>query len=69
MADPIKEEIFKGLKLKQDSTFNINDLYKMMHRWFESSGYDFSEIEYRHYGQGDHVELIWSAEFCINHLC
>ena len=59
------DKLISGLKLKQDSIFNIGDLYKMMHGWFSANGYKFSEVEYRHFGQGDHVELIWKAERTI----
>ncbi len=60
--EPKKEKIYSGVKIKQDSIFSLEELYKLMYRWFETKGYSFSETEYRKYGTGDMVEIIWGAE-------
>ncbi len=65
--EPEKKKLYSGVKIKQDSIFNLEELYKLMYRWFETKGYSFSETEYRKYGAGDMVEIIWSAEKEIDH--
>lgn len=65
--EPEKKKIYSGVKIKQDSIFSLEELYKLMYRWFESKDYKFSETEYRKYGIGDIVEIIWSAEKEIDH--
>lgn len=64
--EPEKEKIYSGVKIKQDSIFSLEELYKVMYRWFETKGYSFSETEYRKYGTGDMVEIIWSAEKAVD---
>ena len=59
---PEKEKVFSGIKIKNDSIFSMDELYKMMYRWFENKGFSFSETEYRKYGTGDMLEIMWYAE-------
>ena len=56
------DKILEGFKIKQESIFDLGELYKTMVGWFEANDYKFSEKEYRHFGEGDHVELRWAAE-------
>lgn len=57
-----KDKILSGIKIKNDSIFSMDELYKMMYRWFENKGFQFSETEYRKYGTGDMLEIMWYAE-------
>lgn len=59
---PEKDKILSGIKIKNDSIFSMDELYKMMFRWFENKGFQFSETEYRKYGTGDMLEIMWYAE-------
>lgn len=59
-----KDTIASGLKIKQRSVFNLDELYKVMWRWFELYGYDMQELEYRDSLEGNtkHLEIKWAAE-------
>lgn len=65
--EPEKEKIYSKVKIKQDSIFSFEELYKIMYRWYETKGYSLSEVEYRKYGTGDFLEIIWTAEKTIDH--
>lgn len=65
--EPIKDKVYSGVKIKQDSVFSMDELYKLMYRWFEAKGYSFSEVEYRKFGQGENLEILWYAEKAIDH--
>ena len=56
--------VASGLKISQKSVFNLQELYKMMFRWFELYGYGFSEREYKDSEAGDakNLEIRWHAE-------
>lgn len=60
-------KILDKFKIKEEGVFNFDDLYKMMFRWFTFNGYGFSEVEYRKFGQGDHIEIIWKADKVLDH--
>ena len=51
-------------KIKQTSTFNLDELYKMMYYWFDRHGYVFKEKEYAEQRvQGSKIlEIRWYAE-------
>ena len=57
-----KVKLLNGIKIKNDSIFSLDELYKTMYRWFENKGFQFSETEYRKHGTGDYLEIMWSAE-------
>lgn len=59
---PEKDKILSGVKIKSDTIFSMDELYKLMYRWFENKGFAFSETEYRKYGTGDMLEIMWYAE-------
>lgn len=53
-----------GVKVKQDSIFNITELYKAMFAWFANYGYDFAEEEYneKDNGRNKDIKFFWTAE-------
>lgn len=55
--------VASGIKIKQRSVFNLDDLYKMMWRWYELYGYEMQELEYRDSVEGGskHLEIKWKA--------
>lgn len=57
-----KDKLLSGIKIKNDSIFSLDELYKMMYRWFENKGFQFAETEYRKHGTGDYLEIMWYAE-------
>ena len=58
-----KDYVASGLKIKQKSIFNLDELYKIMWRWFELYGYDMQELEYRDSLEGNskHLEIKWKS--------
>jgi len=58
-----RDVVASGLKIKQRSVFNLDELYKIMWRWFELYGYDMQELEYRDSVEGNskHLEIKWKA--------
>ncbi len=58
-----RETVASGLKIKQRSVFNLDELYKIMWRWFELYGYDMQELEYRDSLEGNskHLEIKWKS--------
>ena len=59
-----KKVVMDGVKLKQDSIFNMGELYKAMFAWFSNYGYDFAEEEYneRDTGRAKDLKFFWTAE-------
>ena len=60
---PQRDIIASGIKIKQRSVFNLDELYKIMWRWFELYGYDMQELEYRDSLEGGskHLEIKWRS--------
>src|SRR3989338_11379589 len=59
-----RDVIAKGLKLKQKSIFDMDELYKLMFKWFSTHNYDFQEKEYIEKVQGDgskSLEIGWMS--------
>ncbi|MAG20261.1 hypothetical protein CL618_02410 [archaeon] len=56
--------IVPWMKIKQSSTFSLDELYKMMYYWFERHDYVFKEKEYAEQRtQGSKLyEIRWYAE-------
>ena len=52
-----KEFVARNLKIKQRSTFDMAELYKVMYRWFSRHNYDFQEKEYLEKQSGDSKQL------------
>lgn len=61
---PQRDIIVPNVKIKERSVFSLDELYKLLYRWFELHMYDFQEQEYRNEVTGDtkHVEIKWHAE-------
>lgn len=61
---PQIDYIAKALKIKVKSVFDLDELYKLLYRWFETHGYDFQELEYRESieATGKNLEIRWYAE-------
>ena len=58
-----RDIVASGLKIKQRSIFNLDELYKIMWRWFELYGYSMQELEYRDSVEGNskHLEIKWRS--------
>ncbi len=56
-----RDVVASGIKIKQRSVFNLDELYKIMWRWFELYGYSMQELEYRDSLEGGskHLEIKW----------
>jgi len=61
---PQRDYIASGIKVKQKSVFNLDELYSVLWHWFEIHGYDFQEHEYREtkVPDGSNLEIRWYAE-------
>ena len=60
-----RDVIVPSIKIKEKSIFNLDELYKILIRWFELHQYDFQEREYRDEDMGEgkkHLEIKWYAE-------
>ncbi len=59
-----KDSLLSDYKLKQDSIFDLTELYKMLFRWFENNGYSFYEKNYQDSDTpgGKMLQIFWSAE-------
>ena len=59
-----KDFIFSGVKIKQGSVFDLDELYVLLYKWFELYGYDFQEQEYRDIEKAGkkQIEIRWYAE-------
>jgi hypothetical protein len=55
--------LFENLKIKQDSIFDFDELYKRLFSWFEVAGYDFYEkcYEKHNMGDADNLKIYWVA--------
>ena len=60
----LKDVLFSNYKLKQDSIFDLGELYKSIFRWFDVNGYSFYEKEYNDIDEpsGKHLEIYWYTE-------
>ena len=60
---PQRDIVASGIKIKQRAVFNLDELYKIMWRWFELYGYDMQELEYRDSLEGGskHLEIKWRS--------
>lgn len=60
----LKSYYFQNFKLKQDTVFDLTELYKTIFRWFDVSGYSFHEKEYNDIDEpnGKHLEIYWYTE-------
>ena len=60
----LKDVLFDNYKLKQDSIFDLGELYKSIFRWFDVNGYSFYEKEYNDIDEpnGKHLEIYWYTE-------
>ncbi|MFH1592619.1 MAG: hypothetical protein ABIB47_04610 [Candidatus Woesearchaeota archaeon] len=64
-----RDTIVPNVKIKDKSIFSLEELYKLLFRWFELNQYDFNEQEYRDEDTGagqKHLEIKWYAEKKIN---
>ena len=59
-----RDIVASGIKIKQRAVFNLDELYKIMWRWFELYGYDMQELEYRDSLEGGskHLEIKWRSK-------
>ena len=60
-----KDIVVKGLVVKSQTIFSLDELYKMLYRWFEEHRYDFQEREYKEEDKGNNKKdlyLQWHAE-------
>src|SRR3989344_314198 len=59
-----RQYLFQDAKIAADSVFEVEELYKLLFRWFENNGYEFYEKEYVDADEqrGKHVEFFWTAE-------
>ncbi len=56
--------LFEDIKIKQDSIFDFDELYKRLFSWFEVSDYDFHEKAYEKHDMGngvDNLKIYWIA--------
>ncbi|MEK6826513.1 MAG: hypothetical protein AABX90_02710 [Nanoarchaeota archaeon] len=64
-----RDTIVPNVKIKDKSIFSLEELYKLLYRWFELRNYDFQEKEYKDEDTGGgpkHLEIRWYAERKIN---
>jgi hypothetical protein len=59
-----KKVVIDRAKVKQESVFNMGELYKALFSWFNNYGYDFAEEEYneRDSGRNKDIKIFWVAE-------
>ena len=59
-----RDVVASGIKIKQRAIFNLDELYKIIWRWFELYGYDMQELEYRDSLEGGskHLEIKWRSK-------
>ena len=60
---PERDYIVKNIKIRQQSIFDMSDLYKIMFRWFTQHNYDFQEKQYMEQNspRGKHLEIGWET--------
>ena len=64
-----RDLVIPALKIKDKSVFSLDELYKLLIRWFEFHVYELQEREYRDEDMGGgkkHIEIKWYAERKIN---
>jgi len=64
-----RDLVIPSLKIKDRSIFSLDELYKLLIRWFELHAYELQEREYRDEDMGGgkkHLEINWYAERKIN---
>ncbi len=63
-----RDVVVSGVKIKQRSVFNLDELYKIIWRWFELYGYSVQELEYRDSMEGGskHLEIKWKSTKTID---
>lgn len=61
---PQKKIVMDNIKVKQESIFNMPELYKALFSWFANYGYNFHEQEYNEAdaGKGKNIKFFWVAE-------
>ena len=62
---PQRDIVVPHVKIKDRSIFSLDELYKMLYRWFELYSYNFQEQEYKDEDMGEgkkHIEIRWYAE-------
>lgn len=61
---PQRDIVIPTSKVKERSIFDLDELYKLLHRWFELHRYDLQEREYRDEDteKGKHIEIKWHAD-------
>ena len=60
----LKSVLLDKFKIKQDSIFDLEELYKQLFRWFENNGYSFYEKVYQDQDTpgGKIILISWTAE-------
>jgi len=48
-----KDYVARNLKLRQTAIFELDDLYKVMTKWFDENGYDWIEKDHKEIKRGD----------------
>lgn len=67
MLTPVKDKetiVTFGYKIKAKGTFNMDDLYKELYRWFAHYEYKWKEIQYKKQTNPDgsyRLELLWQG--------
>ena len=66
IAKPSNKEtiVTMGHKIKAKGTYNLDDLYKELHKWFAHYGYSWYELQYRKIdfpNGGYRLELLWQG--------
>ena len=59
-----RDTLLDNFKLKQDSIFDLGELYKLLFRWFENNGYSFYEKAYHDIDTpgGKQIMAFWVTE-------
>ena len=63
-----RDYLLTDFKLKQDSIFDLGELYKIIFRWFENNGYSFHEKMYQDQDMpaGKQLTVFWVGEKMID---
>lgn len=61
---PEFDYVVESLKVAQEATFDMKELYKLGRSWFSQHGYDFYEKEYisSHKEEGKNASIKWESE-------
>ncbi len=59
-----RDYLFQAMKIKATSVFSMDELYKVLFKWFEVNDYGFHEYEFGSYDEpgGQHLEIFWRGE-------